>query len=54
MWEKLKGSKTYIVAGCGVIVAGLYSMGYIDQTLYDGLIGVLGALGLASVRHGMK
>lgn len=45
----LKGYKTYIVAALTAGVMFLYSMGYIDETLRDTLLGLLGAGALGTV-----
>lgn len=54
VWEFMKGKKTYFVAFLGIVVSGLFSQGYIDEPMYTSILAVLGALGLATVRHGMK
>jgi hypothetical protein len=48
-----EGKKTYITAAIGVIVTGALAMGYINQTQYDLIVGVLASLGLAFLRAGV-
>jgi hypothetical protein len=49
----LSGYKTYIIAAVAAIVTGLYYAGVVDQTVYDTLMGFLGAGGLATLRAGV-
>jgi len=51
--EFLKGKKTYIVAAIGVIVNGLWAMGYIPAEWLPGINTVLAFLGLATLRAGI-
>jgi type IV secretory pathway VirB2 component (pilin) len=53
-FELINGKKTYLVAILFVIIAGLKAEGYISVDQYELVIGILGALGLASLRHGMS
>jgi formate-dependent nitrite reductase membrane component NrfD len=50
----LSGYRTYIVAALGVVVTGLLAMGYIDQQTYNEVVAILGSLGLAFLRAGVK
>ena len=52
--DLLAGKKTYIFAACGVVVAGLYQFGYIDPSLADKLLWILGFGGLASLKAGLN
>jgi type IV secretory pathway VirB2 component (pilin) len=54
VWQFLKGKKTFILAVFGVIATGLYGQGYIDEQMYTLIMGGLGSLGLATVRHAVK
>jgi len=54
LWKYLEGKKSYIVAGLFVVVAGLKGEGYITPDQYDIIVTLLGAMGLASLRHGIK
>lgn len=49
--EVLKGKKTYINAGIIGAIAALQALGY---KVPDWLYGILGALGLAALRAGIK
>ena len=49
----LSGKKTYIVAIIGVIMTGLLGTGTISQDQYNMIMGLLGALGLATLRAGV-
>jgi len=49
----MAGYKTYLVAAIGVVMTGLLGLGYISQSQYDVIIGILGALGLAALRAGV-
>lgn len=51
--EFLKGYKTYIIAILGGILSVCLKLGYIDATTYEWLMGVLGSLGLATLRLGV-
>jgi hypothetical protein len=50
----LKGMKTYIVVIVGVLVNGAYAMGYIPEASIGLVNTVLGFLGLAALRAGVK
>lgn len=50
-WEFLKGKKTYIAVVVGIVMAGLYGQGYISEQVYVEITGLLGMIGLATVRH---
>ena len=49
----LSGKKTYLVAIAMIIVSGLWAQGYISETLYRLLEGVLLGGGLAALRAGV-
>ena len=49
----LQGKKTYIVATIGVVINGLYAMGYIPADYIMITNVVLGFLGLAALRAGV-
>jgi hypothetical protein len=46
----LKGYRTYIVAFIIALVAILHYLGYVDTTVTDGLVTLLGGAGLAALR----
>jgi hypothetical protein len=46
----LSGYRTYLIAACLVIVSGLHAEGYITDTTYHALQGLLLGGGLASLR----
>lgn len=48
-----RGKKTFFVAVLMVILAGLKAEGYLSEETYQVLMGILGALGIASLRLGM-
>jgi len=50
----LSGRKSYLLGFGIVVVAGLYSQGYIDESEYLTLLGLLNGGGLASLRAGVK
>lgn len=52
--EWLKGKKTYIVVAVGVIVNGLISMGYIDESMREVVNSILAFLGLGTLRAGVE
>lgn len=52
--EKAEGKKTYIVAAVMVVLSGLRSQGYIDDTSYELILNILVGLGLVTLRLGMK
>jgi hypothetical protein len=52
--ETLKGNKTYIIAVLIALATGVKYLGYIDDTLYQTIIGVLGAGGLATMRKSVE
>jgi len=49
-----KGMKTYIVVIVGVLVNGAYAMGYIPEAALGLTNTILGFLGLAALRAGVK
>lgn len=50
----LKGYRTFLVAGVGVIVAGLQAQGYISDDQAKIFFELLGFLGLATLRLAVK
>lgn len=46
----LTGYKTYICAALMVILAGLHALNYINDSVYQTLVGLVGAGGLAGLR----
>jgi hypothetical protein len=50
----IRGKKTYIVAGIMVGVSGLKVFGVIDQVTYEGIMGLLSALGFGALRAGIE
>ncbi len=50
----LKGWKTYIVVGVGVVVNGLIAMGYIPESVQGIVNSILGFLGLGTLRAAVK
>jgi len=53
MMEKLKGKKTYIVAGVVAATVFAHQAGIIDRTLYEAIMGILVALGFTALRSGL-
>ena len=53
MIEFLQGKKTYIVMVVGIVVNGLFAMGYIDDKTVTLLDGVIVSLGLGTIRAGI-
>lgn len=53
-FDKFKGYKTYLTTFFGVVLTGLLTMGIIDQATFEIIVTVLGFLGIAFVRAGMK
>jgi hypothetical protein len=54
MNQFIRGKKTYIVAGVMAVISGLKLVGFIDQVSYDGIMGILGALGFGALRAGVE
>jgi hypothetical protein len=54
MTEFIRGKKTYIVAGVMAVVSGLKFFGVIDQVTYEGIMGLLAALGFGALRAGVE
>lgn len=46
----LKGNKTYIVAILIAVATGVKYLGYIDESMYQTLVAILGATGLGTLR----
>lgn len=51
--RKLQGYKTYLMAGLAGVVTVLKGLGYLDETTFQVLMGLLGAGGLATLRAGV-
>lgn len=54
MKNKLVGRKTYLVAFALALVTFGQAVGWIDQNVYEALIGFMGALGLGALRAGVS
>lgn len=54
MNDFIRGKKTYIVAGIMAVVSGLKIFGVIDQVIYEGIMGLLAALGFGALRAGVE
>jgi hypothetical protein len=54
MTEFIRGKKTYIVAGIMAVVSGMKFFGVIDQVTYEGIMGLLAALGFGALRAGVE
>jgi hypothetical protein len=54
MNEFIRGKKTYIVAGIMTVVSGLKMFGFVDQVTYEGIMGLLAALGFGALRAGVE
>jgi hypothetical protein len=54
MRQFIRGKRTYIVAGIMAVVSGLKIFGVIDPVTYEGIMGVLGALGFGALRAGVE
>ena len=52
--EFLKGKKTYIVVGLGLVVLTLKVTGVLDSTIADSILVALGMGGLATLRLGIS
>ena len=50
----LQGKKTYVIMLVGVIVNGLWVMGYLDDKTLIAIDSILGFLGLGSIRAGIS
>lgn len=54
IWEFLKGKKTYLVMGVGIVVNGMYVMGYIHPESLPAVNSILGFLGLGALRSSIN
>jgi len=54
MNQFIRGKKTYIVAGIMAMVSSLKIFGIIDQITYEGIMGMLAALGFGALRAGVE
>lgn len=52
--EDIKGKKTYTVVVVLLATIAAYNNGFIDETMYEMLLAVLGATGLATLRDGVN
>lgn len=52
--EYLRGKKTYILSGLGVVVVALWALGVIDQDTADKLLVALGFGSVAALRASKK
>ncbi|MDD2902101.1 MAG: hypothetical protein PHU44_06665 [Syntrophales bacterium] len=50
----LEGKKTYISAALLALATFARGLGWIDQSQYDMILGVTGAMGLAALRAGVN
>jgi len=50
MVHRLRGKKTYLAALALALVTFVRAIGWIDQSLYEVALGLLGAFGLGSLR----
>jgi len=50
----LAGKKTYITAAVLALATFARSVGWIEQTQYDMILGLAGAMGLAALRAGVS
>ena len=50
----IKGKRTYLIAFFGVVINGLYAMGYISSDWLPVVNTLLGFLGLATLRMSIK
>ncbi len=50
----LTGKRTYIIATAAAVVVFLHQAGYIDQQVYETLLGLLGAGALTTLRLAIK
>jgi len=53
MLSEFKGARTYIFAGVVALATFAHTMGWIDDGLYQAIIGFAGAGGLAALRAGV-
>lgn len=51
--EWLSGKKTYIVGALIAVATFFHQMGYIDDSLYQAILGFLGGAGLIALRAGV-
>ena len=54
MKNKLVGKKTYLVAFALALATFAQAVGWIDQNVYEAVIGFMGALGLGALRAGVS
>jgi hypothetical protein len=54
MREYFKGKKTYIVMAIGIIVNGMYFMGYIDDKAVATIDAMLMFTGMGTIRGGIS
>ena len=49
----MEGKKTYITAGVVALASFALAMGWLSQSQYEVILGLLGSLGLAALRSGI-
>ena len=52
--DSLSGSKTYIIAVLIGLCYTLETLGYFDAEMRNTYVGLLGSMGLVSLRHGVE
>ena len=52
--NKLQGYRTYIFAGLLGLATVAHALGWVDDSVYQTLVGLFGAGGLAGLRAGIK
>ncbi len=50
----LQGKKSYLVALALFALGGLHAMGFIPDDVYQGIVGILGGLGIATIRNSIN
>ncbi len=54
MLSGIQGKKSYLVAVALFALGGLHAMGFIPDEIYQAIIGMLGGLGLATLRNAVS
>lgn len=52
--KMLKGYRTYLSIGVGIIITGIFAMGYIDEKTYAAIAGICTMLGIGFTRAAKK